>query len=258
MARFTEGWVRLDRRAINEDIGCHGERLAIWVLLLAWANWKDSKIEWEGSPKVVPRGSLVTGVAELAAYLKFPKTNVFRQLKYLEKRDSIRIESGTRGSIITICNYENYQSPENTSGTQAERGWNADGTLAERSRNLIEQGNKGTREQRTKKTNVGIRTDYPQEFESLWAKYGKRGDKKAAFEVWKSLKLAELEIAMLERAIDAYVKNNELKYRKHFCRFLKTDWREAEPSLEAGGSSELNWDSFFGNSSGGERKAAND
>lgn len=97
----------------------------------------------------------------------------------------------------------------------------------------------GTRRDGTR-TNVGIRMSYPQEFESIWVKYGKRGDKKAAFDEWDKLNLTELEMAMLNRAIDRYVQNNELKFRKHLCRYLKTDWREVEPVLQGAHGTE-NW-----------------
>lgn len=77
-----------------------------------------------------------------------------------------------------------------------------------------------------KNNNVGIRVDYPQVFTEAWEAYGRRGDKKAAFEAYKALNLTEVERAKLTSAIETYCKDTEWKFRKHFCRFLKTDWRE--------------------------------
>jgi hypothetical protein len=92
-----------------------------------------------------------------------------------------------------------------------------------------------------KNTIVGIRAEYPQAFESIWVKY-KRGDKRAALEEWNKLNLSELEIAMLSRSVDRYVQNTpELKFRMHLSRFLKTDWREVEPVLEAGNAEKPKW-----------------
>lgn len=83
-----------------------------------------------------------------------------------------------------------------------------------------------TRRDVTKKnTLVGILTDYPQEFDQLWTDYGRRGDKKAAFKEYGKLGLQEEEKQTLASAIKNYVASNpDPKYRKHFCRFLQTDW----------------------------------
>lgn len=74
---------------------------------------------------------------------------------------------------------------------------------------------------------VGIRPEYPQEFEDLWKLYERRGDKKASFGIYKQLKLNREALSALKIGITNYVKSTpEVKYRKHFERFLKTDWME--------------------------------
>lgn len=78
-----------------------------------------------------------------------------------------------------------------------------------------------------KNTIVGIRVDYPREFDDLWVQYGRRGDKKAAHEVYRDCKLTPAELGDLAKAIKNYCyKTPEHKFRKHFERFLKVDWRE--------------------------------
>lgn len=79
----------------------------------------------------------------------------------------------------------------------------------------------------TEKKIPGIPESYPEEFETLWKLYERRGDKKAAFGVYKQLKLNDDALAALTQGITNYVKSTpEVKYRKHFERFLKTDWLE--------------------------------
>lgn len=264
MARFATGWIRLDRRFVNEDIGSNHFLLSIWIKLLLWATHYDSKILWDGELRIIPPGTVVTGMQEIADGLLIPKTTVYRWVRYLEKRNSIRIESGTRGTLITICNYSKYQLDHKSDGTQTEQlmehGRNADGTPTERGRTLIEQEyNTTTKPLNPKKNSVGIRTEYPQEFQDIWIKYGRRGDKKAGYEEWKKINPSEIEIAMLHRSIDRYAKNNEWKFRKHICRYLKTDWREVEPVLETG-NGKTSWisDAIDGveTNSGNERQAS--
>lgn len=78
-----------------------------------------------------------------------------------------------------------------------------------------------------KKNNVGIRTDYPQDFEKVWLKYGRIGDKKEAYDQFKALGLKPDGVDYLEKAISGYFRKvPEAQFRKHFGRFLKMDWRE--------------------------------
>lgn len=109
MPRFDNGWVKLHRRAINEDIGRNGYALAVWVTLLAWASRFETKIQWKGQQRVIPPGSVVCGISELADHLRFSKTTVYRWIKYLTKTERVRYESEKKGSLITICNWADYQ-----------------------------------------------------------------------------------------------------------------------------------------------------
>lgn len=238
MARFNNGWFRVDRRLINEDIGKNVHTLAVFITLLGWACRFETKIRYGGQQKILPIGSVALGIRELANHLGTNKDAVYRALKYLQKRDTISVSSDTHGTIVTICNFRKYQEVEEDIETlplqQLRHGCDTDETPLRHAPTLNGQLDKETIRQRNKKTNVGIRAEYPRDFDEVWVKYGRRGDKKAAYEVWKTLTLTEVEIAMLHRSIDRYAANNEWKYRKHLCRYLKTDWREVEPVLQAG------------------------
>lgn len=77
------------------------------------------------------------------------------------------------------------------------------------------------------KKNVGIRINYPEEFNQIFEDYGRRGDKKEAYNEYLKLKLNPEKLSHLGKAISNYVKSTpEVSYRKHLCRFLKSDWRE--------------------------------
>lgn len=77
------------------------------------------------------------------------------------------------------------------------------------------------------KKQPGIRTEYPSEFDSLWTLYGKKGEKKEAYDQYLKLNLSPEEREQLAKAIPLYFKTvSEEKYKKDFSRFLKADWRE--------------------------------
>lgn len=249
MARFTEGWIRFERRVINEDIGQNGHILAVFVTLLAWACRFETKRNHGGEIKVIPPGSVIFGIRELADHLGFSKDTVYRALKYLKNRDTISVTSDTRGTIVTFCNWSKYQIEHTNTATPERQELRHDpdttATPARHEPTRIGQGNKVTSKQETKKTNVGIRTEYPQDFEHFWLKYKsstnrRMGDKKKALAIWNKLKLTEIERALLNRAIDKYMSDKEV-WKKDFSSFLNTDWRDQEFGLEAGNAQKPSW-----------------
>jgi hypothetical protein len=135
MSRFENGWIKFYRKAIEGDIGSNGYLLAIWTTLLSWATVKETTVLWEGKPRKVPPGSVVCGMQELADQLKFSKTTVYKWVHYLQKRESISLEARTQGSLITICNWEQYQISEEG----RERKKNAGLTRREHDATLIEE-----------------------------------------------------------------------------------------------------------------------
>ena len=78
-----------------------------------------------------------------------------------------------------------------------------------------------------KKTNAGIRLDYPQEFDAAWLLYERKGDKKRAYLEYKKLNLTKEGGEQLVLAISNYKSSKpDPQFRKDFERFLPTDWRE--------------------------------
>ena len=70
---------------------------------------------------------------------------------------------------------------------------------------------------------------YSQEFEFFWQLYqreGVKGDKRKSFDDFKAMKLGRDDQELLKTAIKNYMQSTDSKYRKHFERFLKLDWRE--------------------------------
>lgn len=150
MARYENGWIKVHRRAVIEDIGDNVICLGLWVTFLALATWKESKIMWQGEQRVLPPGSVVYGISEFSERWGVSKNTVRRWVQYLVSTDRIQNESGTHGSIATICNWEKYQTQENEPeqyrneiGTPTEREVNARSTPSD----PYEEGKKVRREE---------------------------------------------------------------------------------------------------------------
>jgi hypothetical protein len=77
---------------------------------MGMANLKDTWVQWGAKPRLCPRGSLVTSLRELSKKTGADKGSIERQLKYLALRDTLVVETETRGTFISIRNFELYQS----------------------------------------------------------------------------------------------------------------------------------------------------
>lgn len=76
----------------------------------AWL-WLIEKAQWEGG-KTLGRGQISVSVRELETAWKWPKSTVSDFLRALKRANMIRTEAGHHCNILTICNYDKYQSPE--------------------------------------------------------------------------------------------------------------------------------------------------
>ncbi len=127
MARFDGGWVKIYRKLIEGDIGQNANRFSLFIKLVGWANLKDSTVEWSGKPRVCPRGSLVTSVTQLAEKVGCDKKTIRKQLDYLARRESIRIEKSHDGTFITIPNFEYHQGVQGEDDESMDHSGTIDG-----------------------------------------------------------------------------------------------------------------------------------
>lgn len=81
-----------------------GDILKVYMYLLCKASYKDKA--WRGM--LVKRGELRTSLSSLSERLNLSSQKVRTILKKLESSKQIVVKSTNRFSIITVCNYDNY------------------------------------------------------------------------------------------------------------------------------------------------------
>jgi len=128
MSRFDGGWVKVYRELLETDIANNPTRLSLFIHLIAMANVEDSWVEFKSKPRICPRGSLVTSHRELCTKTGASRSSIDRQLKYLSLRDTLVVESETRGTFITIKNYSDYQDVNASPGANLRHSRGASGT----------------------------------------------------------------------------------------------------------------------------------
>ena len=106
---MISGWIKVSRRITKHWLWKDPVKLYWWLDLLIYANWED-KTELVGNKLVtVKRGQMLTTMPQLALRWKVSVDSVRKFIRTLQDEGQVDYCSSTRGSILTICNYETYQ-----------------------------------------------------------------------------------------------------------------------------------------------------
>lgn len=122
------GWIKISRDITNHWIWQDDERLKWWLDLLILAAWEDKKVLIGGKLHILNRGQAIISIRGLCS--RWAKLNedgeivskpslkrVHEFLNTLEQDGMIiRDFRKHQNTMITICNYERYQSMESDSG----------------------------------------------------------------------------------------------------------------------------------------------
>lgn len=130
------GWIALHRGWRDNDVFADevmSEREA-WVWLIESAAWKDTVRRNAKKERIdVRRGQFHTSLRTLGTVFGWGKNKVARYLERLVSAEMVGTASGQSGLLITICNYDRYQSV-------AEDRPVVTGTAAGQPRDTQEQG----------------------------------------------------------------------------------------------------------------------
>lgn len=113
------GYIKLHRSILNNALWeekpfSSGQA---WVDLILMANYKDKKTLKDGKIQTFARGTVTTSLYALSDRWGWDRKKVRRFLKLLEVEQMVSLNGTTRGTIISLVNYGNYQDCGTTDGT---------------------------------------------------------------------------------------------------------------------------------------------
>ena len=121
-----EGWIKLHRKSIYSQVFPNEGLWKVWTWCLLKANHKENWISirtGKGMSEVfIKRGQFVFGRKTAAKELKMKPRTVHKRMLKLETMRNCDIQSDTHYSIVTILNYDLYQSPQIEEGTPKGTG----------------------------------------------------------------------------------------------------------------------------------------
>jgi len=118
-------YIKLYRSIIDSDVFASEKLLKIWVWCLCRANFKDRTIPFKsGKGQLiisVKRGEFVFGRHSAEDDLYISGSTIYKCLKSLEQLGMIKINSNNQYSIITLCNYDEYQGKDIDKGQAKDK-----------------------------------------------------------------------------------------------------------------------------------------
>ena len=119
---MAQGWISLNRELMNHWVwDCEFSAGQAWVDLLLYANHSPAKIMLKGQLLNINRGQQARSELTLSKSWRWSRNKVRRFLKNLEKDGMVKLESGHLTTVITICNYNSFQSGDTSNETSEEQ-----------------------------------------------------------------------------------------------------------------------------------------
>ena len=136
---MDNGWIKLHRKLLDSEIFASQIGLKIWIWCLLKASHKGRfipiKIGKGETTVTVEKGAFIFGRHSAERELNINGSTVYKWVQKLQNMGMINIESNNQYSIITICNYMDYQRVDEEQVTAKEQPSNNQVTAKEQPRN---------------------------------------------------------------------------------------------------------------------------
>ena len=108
------GWFKFYRRIFDNPICTKdAEHFFVWCYLLAEAEFEDGeRVLFQNEEIVLEKGQLLRTVTQISNDLHIKEMKVYRILKLLENEKQIVKRTSNKNTLITVLNWEKYQSCE--------------------------------------------------------------------------------------------------------------------------------------------------
>jgi len=225
------GWIKLHRCIYQHPRSNNPEWLAVWVWLLTHASHKPTGAIFKGRRITLMPGQMVTGRNSISLQTGVKPSTVYRILKQLIGEQQIEQQSSSTSSLISVVNWDYYQSGEQQSEQRANneialkvqkgeqqmdnksdlltRTCDASGSLIEQQENSERTANEHIQEVKNVRNSNSIgENEYPELLQRILCIFRKKkGTKtqrkldKGEATAWKGIKnhVTDEEVTLIER-----------------------------------------------------------
>nr|DAF23614.1 MAG TPA: replisome organizer [Caudoviricetes sp.] len=131
-------YVKISRKILDWEWYTDINTKVLFLHILLKANWKPGR--FQGTE--VPRGSLATSQQNMAAETGLTIKNVRTALKHLENTGEVAVSRHPKFSVITVKNYNQYQSSGSQTAVEGQSNGSRGATIEEGKKERKEEYNK--------------------------------------------------------------------------------------------------------------------
>jgi len=219
------GFIRIEKKILNWEWWSDINTFRLFFYLLCIANWTDGTFQGV----TIKRGQRAVSLDSLSTGTGLSIRQTRTALKHLQSTGEVTVKRHAKFSVITINNYDKYQSSdtvsdnEMTGNRQAKR--QANDTQSDSETTTIE------RIKEIKNKNISFEQKADELFEELWAMYPR---KKGKDKVSKKSKRAILDIGhdRMVECIENFLtetKNREEQYLPYGSSFFNSGYKDYLP-----------------------------
>ncbi len=161
---MDRGWFKVWRKIEDSQVFSDNNLFKVWIWCLMRANHKKTFVPVQtgtGNTIVeVGRGQFIFGRKKAAKALKMKPHSVYNRMQKLKSFGNLNIQTNTHYSIVTICNYEDYQALESSGEQAGEQAENNQRTCREQPENTDKnEENEKNDKKKTPKPPRGVLSD---------------------------------------------------------------------------------------------------
>lgn len=120
---MDKGWIKLHRKILDCSIWNSREpfdKRSAWIDILLSASHKDLNLMIGGIDEKIPRGSFMFSIEKLCDRWGWSRNRVKRFLALLEREQMIETKRTNKGTLISVLNYNAFQSVEEVTEKETE------------------------------------------------------------------------------------------------------------------------------------------
>lgn len=125
------GWIKIHRDIWNNPWMYKPNVLTVWVYILCHVNYQPTDVIFEGKRVTLQPGQGLFKFTEVAELLRISVTTLHRITEVLKNENQIEKQSSPRNTVVTVVNWQKYQTIEKQNGKQVESNWKTNGKQTE-------------------------------------------------------------------------------------------------------------------------------
>lgn len=231
------GWIKLHKKMKNWEWYTDHNTLILFIHILLTAEYEDTRFRGYD----IPRGAMVTGLKALSKDTGLSIQSIRTSIIKLKSTGEITVKSTNKFSIITVCNFNEYQK-QDCHDQQANQQASQQTT-----------NKRLTTSKEYKKLKKEEYSEAEKRFLAFWEKYPRKSDKKKALAAWIKNKCYNGSFEQIMTALEQQKKSQQwqdAQYIPHPTTWINGRRWEDEILIPQGQYGEIKCDKCFNNDRG--------